>query len=51
MTRAAPSFPFFPDNKLNATERGAADVIFERGTEIRITLIRPQLGPMLGPAS
>jgi len=34
-----PLFPsFLCDNKLNTTERGAADVIFERGTEI-ITLL------------
>ena len=37
MTHAAPSFPFFlSDNKLNTTERGAADVMFKRGTEIII---------------
>ena len=35
MTHAAPSFPsFLCDNKLNTTERGAADVMFKKGTEI-----------------
>ena len=35
MTHAAPSFPsFLCDNKLNTAERGAADVMFKRGTEI-----------------
>ena len=32
MTQAAPSF--LCDNKLNTTERSAADVMFKRGTEI-----------------
>jgi len=32
MTSAVPSFPF--ENKVNTTERGEAEVMFERVTEI-----------------
>ena len=38
MTSAAPFFDDFPfENKVNATERGAAEVMIERVTEISIS--------------